>query len=36
MDLTRLPVSLSKVRSVDKAGILADRKQYWDRLFDKV
>ena len=36
MDLTRLPHSLSKVSSVEKAGILADRKQMWDKLFDKV
>ena len=36
MDLTRLPVSLSKVRSADKAGIEKDRKQFWDKLFEKV
>lgn len=35
MDLTRLPISLSKVRSADKAGIEKDRKQFWDRLFEK-
>jgi len=35
MDLTRLPVSLNKVRSADKAGIEKDRKQFWDRLFEK-
>ena len=36
MDLTRLPVSLGKVRSADKAEIEKDRKQYWDKLFEKV
>ena len=36
MDLTRLPISLSKVRSADKAAIEKDRKQFWDRLFEKV
>ena len=36
MDLTRLPVSLGKVRSADKAEIEKDRKQFWDKLFEKV
>ena len=36
MDLTRLPVSLGKVRTADKAGIEKDRKQFWDKLFEKV
>lgn len=35
MDLTRLPVSLGKVRSADKAEIEKDRKQFWDKLFEK-
>ena len=36
MDLTLLPVSMSKVSQADKEAIRVDRKNWWDNFYSKV
>ena len=36
MDLSQLPVSLCKLRKLDKNAIENDRREYWERFFHKV
>ena len=36
MDLTMLPVSMSKIRQLDKKAIRDDREKWWNNFYIKV